>query len=101
MGAHVAQLLQVLEAWRVLRIERVCRVRLELDRVGASGDGSIDQALGERQVAVVVRPGLRHHEAGLSSSQPATANLNALGHATALIRLTIARATRLAPRPST
>ncbi len=68
-------LLEVLHVRRVPRVEALGGVGLELDRVRARLRGDLDEAQRGGQVAIVVRPCLRDHIAGMSGPDRATAYL--------------------------
>src|SRR5439155_20624972 len=81
----VAHSLEVGEARRVLRVERLGRVGLELHGVGAGVGGHVDQRLAHGEITVVVGSRLGDDEAGLSLAHPAVADLDSPYH---LLRLT-------------
>ncbi len=75
--------LQVLADTGALRIEAVGPEDLELDGVGLRGGGGVDQRERLLEAAVVVRPGLRDHEARMSVADDAVADVNRAHHAAA------------------
>ena len=64
-------LLQILEIRRLPRVQALGGVGLELDRIGASFGGDLDQSSCRRQVAIVVGTGFGDHVAGMPRSHRA------------------------------
>src|SRR5262249_32326923 len=98
----LAHAFEIGEARRLLRVERLRRVGLELDGVGARLGGHVDQLLPHPEVAVVVGARLRDDEARFARADPSLADTDPLhAHLPVTAGSRIAAATRAAPPPST